>query len=44
MGGRTTRATFRGGAQLLAQALTEGVTFVTGDAQLGKYRGPVSKV
>ena len=29
---------------LLAQAFTEGVTLVTGDAQLGKYRGPVRKV
>ena len=29
---------------LLAQALTEGVTLVTGDAQLAQYRGPVRKV
>ena len=29
---------------LLAQALTEGVTLITGDAQLAKYRGPVRKV
>ncbi len=29
---------------LLAQALTEGVTLLTSDAQLAKYRGPVRKV
>ena len=29
---------------LLAQVLTEGVTLVTGDAHLAKYRGPVRKV
>ena len=29
---------------LLAQALTEGVTLVTADAQLARYRGPVRKV
>lgn len=29
---------------LLAQALIEGVTLVTGDAQLARYRGPVRKV
>jgi PIN domain nuclease of toxin-antitoxin system len=29
---------------LLAQALTEGVTLVTSDAQLSRYRGPVRKV
>ena len=29
---------------LLAQALTEGVTLVTGDAQLARYPGPVRKV
>jgi PIN domain nuclease of toxin-antitoxin system len=29
---------------LLAQALTEGITLLTADAQLAKYRGPVKKV
>lgn len=29
---------------LLAQALTEGVTLVTADAQLARYPGPVRKV
>ncbi len=29
---------------LLAQALSEGVTLVTGDAQLARYPGPVRKV
>ena len=29
---------------LLAQALSEGVTLVTGDAVLARYPGPVSKV
>jgi len=29
---------------LLAQALAEGVTLLTGDAQLARYRGPVRKV
>ncbi len=29
---------------LLAQALTEGITLLTGDAQLAQYRGPVRKV
>jgi PIN domain nuclease of toxin-antitoxin system len=29
---------------LLAQALTEGITLVTGDAQLARYPGPVRKV
>ena len=29
---------------LLAQALTEGITLLTGDAQLARYRGPVRKV
>jgi PIN domain nuclease of toxin-antitoxin system len=29
---------------LLAQALSEGITLVTGDAQLARYRGPVRKV
>jgi PIN domain nuclease of toxin-antitoxin system len=29
---------------LLSQALTEGVTLLTTDAQLAKYRGPVRKV
>ena len=29
---------------LLAQALTEGVTLITSDAQLARYRGPVRKV
>ena len=29
---------------LLAQALTEGMTLVTGDAQLARYPGPVRKV
>ncbi len=29
---------------LLAQALTEGITLLTGDAQLGRYPGPVRKV
>ena len=29
---------------LLAQALSEGITFVTGDAQLARYPGPVRKV
>lgn len=29
---------------LLAQALTEGITLVTSDAQLARYRGPVRKV
>lgn len=29
---------------LLAQALTEGITLLTADAQLAKYRGPVRKV
>jgi len=29
---------------LLAQALTEGITLVTADAQLARYRGPVRKV
>lgn len=29
---------------LLAQAITEGITLLTGDAQLESYPGPVSKV
>lgn len=29
---------------LLAQALTEGITLVTSDAQLAKYPGPIRKV
>jgi len=29
---------------LLAQALSEGITLVTADAQLARYRGPVRKV
>lgn len=29
---------------LVAQALTEGITLLTGDAQLAKYPGPVRKV
>ena len=29
---------------LLAQALTEGVTLLTGDAQLAQYHGPTRKV
>jgi PIN domain nuclease of toxin-antitoxin system len=29
---------------LLAQALTEGITLLTGDAQLARYPGPVRKV
>ena len=29
---------------LLAQALSEGITLLTGDAQLARYRGPVRKV
>lgn len=29
---------------LLAQALVEGITFLTADAQLARYRGPVRKV
>ena len=29
---------------LLAQALTEGITLLTGDAQLARHRGPVRKV
>ena len=29
---------------LLAQALTEGITLLTGDAQLTRYSGPVRKV
>lgn len=29
---------------LLAQALTEGITLLTGDTQLAKYPGPVRKV
>lgn len=29
---------------LLAQALTEGLTLVTGDAQLARYPGPLRKV
>jgi len=29
---------------LLAQALTEGITLVTADSQLARYRGPVRKV
>ena len=29
---------------LLAQALCEGVTLLTGDAQLARYPGPVGKV
>ena len=29
---------------LLAQALSEGITLVTGDAQLARYPGPVRKV
>lgn len=29
---------------LLAQALTEGITLLTSDAQLAQYRGPVRKV
>ena len=28
---------------LLAQAVTEGMTLLTGDAQLARYRGPVRK-
>lgn len=29
---------------LIAQALTEGITLVTGDATVGKYPGPIRKV
>lgn len=29
---------------LLAQALVEGITLLTPDAQLARYRGPVRKV
>ena len=29
---------------LLAQALGEGITLLTSDAQLARYRGPVRKV
>jgi PIN domain nuclease of toxin-antitoxin system len=29
---------------LLAQAINEGITLVTGDAQLARYSGPVRKV
>jgi PIN domain nuclease of toxin-antitoxin system len=29
---------------LVAQALTEGITLITGDARLAKYHGPVRKV
>ena len=29
---------------LLAQALTEGITLLTSDAQLARYQGPVRKV
>lgn len=29
---------------LLAQALTEGITLLTTDAQLARYRGPVRKI
>lgn len=29
---------------LIAQALTEGITLVTGDAQVARYSGPVRKV
>ncbi len=29
---------------LIAQALTEGITLLTGDAQLARYSGPVRKV
>ena len=29
---------------LLAQALSEGITLLTSDAQLARYRGPVRKV
>jgi PIN domain nuclease of toxin-antitoxin system len=29
---------------LVAQALTEGITLLTGDAALARYRGPVRKV
>jgi PIN domain nuclease of toxin-antitoxin system len=29
---------------LLAQAISEGITLVTSDSQLAKYRGPVRKV
>jgi hypothetical protein len=29
---------------LLAQAFTEGITLLTGDAQLARYPGPVRKV
>jgi len=29
---------------LMAQALTEGITLLTGDAQLARYPGPVRKV
>ena len=29
---------------LLAQAMTEGITLLTSDAQLARYRGPVRKV
>jgi PIN domain nuclease of toxin-antitoxin system len=29
---------------LVAQALTEGITLLTADAQLARYRGPVRKV
>jgi len=29
---------------LLAQALSEGITLVTGDAQLSQYSGPIRKV
>ena len=29
---------------LLAQALVEGITLLTADAQLARYRGPVRKV
>jgi PIN domain nuclease of toxin-antitoxin system len=29
---------------LLAQAITEGITLLTGDAQMARYPGPVRKV
>lgn len=29
---------------LLAQALTEGITLPTSDAQLARYRGPVRQI
>lgn len=29
---------------LLAQAISEGIILLTGDAQLARYRGPVRKV